>query len=46
MPLFSTKKRKKTGKVKKRDLPSPDEADCILLCVVPIKIKEKMRKGA
>ena len=32
--------------MKKRDLPSPDEADCVLLCVVPVKVKEKPRKGA
>ena len=32
--------------MKKRDLPSPDEADCVLLCVVPVKIKESARKGA
>ena len=32
--------------MKKRDLPSPDEADCVLLCVVPVKVKEKAKKGA
>ena len=32
--------------MKKRDLPSPDEADCVLLCVVPVKVKEQIRKGA
>lgn len=31
-------------KMKERDLPSPDEADCILLVCLPVKSKEK--KGA
>lgn len=27
--------------MKKRNLPSPDEADCVLLCTVPIKVSKK-----
>lgn len=27
--------------MKKRSLPSPDEADCVLLCVVPVKASKK-----
>ena len=42
----SKQKVESKDEMKKRDLPSPDEADCVLLCVVPVKLKEKMRKGA
>ena len=31
--------------MKKRDLPSPDEADCVLLCVLPVRIKENRERG-
>lgn len=30
--------------MKKRNLPSPDEADCVLLCVVPIAINKKAKR--
>ena len=30
--------------MKKRDLPSPDEADCVLLCVVPVKVPERAKR--
>lgn len=42
----SKQKVESKEEMKKRDLPSPDEADCVLLCVVPIKIKNNVRKGA
>ena len=42
----SKQKVESKEEMKKRDLPSPDEADCVLLCVVPVKVKEKARKGA
>ncbi len=29
--------------MKARDLPSPDEADCVLLLCLPVKIKERMK---
>lgn len=30
--------------MKKRNLPSPDEADCVLLCTVPVTINEKAKR--
>ena len=42
----SKQKVESKEEMKKRDLPSPDEADCVLLCVLPVKIKENLRKGA
>lgn len=30
--------------MKKRGLPSPDEADCVLLCVLPVKMRQEGRK--
>ena len=30
--------------MKKRNLPSPDEADCVLMCVLPVKLKDNRRK--
>lgn len=30
--------------MKKRDLPSPDEADCVLLCVLPVGRREEFVK--
>ncbi len=32
--------------MKKRNLPSPDEADSVLLCVVPVKLKNNQKGGA
>jgi hypothetical protein len=31
------------NEMKKRGLPSPDEADCVLLCVLPVKIKQEQK---
>lgn len=31
--------------MKKRDLPSPDEADCVLLCVVPVTLKNNRKEA-
>lgn len=30
--------------MKKRSLPSPDEADCVLLCTVPVKVSKKAKR--
>lgn len=30
--------------MKKRDFPSPDEADCLLLCCLPVRIKKRKEK--
>lgn len=42
----SKQKVESKEEMKKRDLPSPDEADCVLLCVVPVRLKEKAKKEA
>lgn len=42
----SKQKVESKDEMKKRNLPSPDEADCVLLCVVPVKGQTKEQKGA
>ena len=41
----SKQKVESKEEMKKRDLPSPDEADCVLLCVLPVRIKENRERG-
>ncbi len=44
LTIQSKQKVESKEEMKKRDLPSPDEADCVLLCTIPIKLKDKTRK--
>lgn len=41
----SKQKVESKDEIKKRKMPSPDEADCILLLCLPVKIKEERRKN-
>ena len=40
----SKQKVESKDEMKKRNLPSPDEADCVLLCIVPVMINEKGKR--
>ena len=41
----SKQKVESKDEMKKRNLPSPDEADSVLLCVIPVRLKDNPKGG-